>query len=307
MAKTAPIERNHPGLARWTGAGVKALIGALLAALSVVVSALQLDTIEPRPFGYTVGDVLQRRLLVDRTRDGTVDPTSLPKPGRTGRWFQLRQVKPMPDGVRLDYQIINVPPQPEVENLPSLSVRVIGPDGRARDDQIGPFTVAMAPVVQVGLNEVIQADNMRPDLNPKPIDISARRQRVLWYAGALTVLAAALLAPALARRLGWRKAGPFVRARRALRWRRGLGDEVAARSDALRRLHQAFDEATGGTLALDNVERLLLARPWLAPARANVEAFLVESRAAFFGDAQPPARARLNALADQLADLERRQ
>jgi mxaA protein len=307
MAKTAPIEGDLPSPACGRGAGVRAALLAVLTLLCALAHALQLDTIEPRPFGYTVGDVLERRLLVDRTRDGMVDPTSLPKPGRSGRWFQLRQVKPTPDGVRLDYQLVNVPPQPDLENLPSLTVRVIGPDGRARDGQIGPYTVAMAPVVHVGPNEVIQADNMRPDVNPKPIDISGRRQRVFWYAAALIALAAAQLAPALAQRLGWHQAGPFARARRALRWRRGRGDEATALSDALRRLHQAFDEATGGTLALDNVERLLLAHPWLAPARANVEAFLAESRAAFFGGAPPPTRARLNALAEQLADLERRQ
>jgi mxaA protein len=284
---------------------VRVCAGAMLAALASAAGALPLETIEPRPFGYTVGDVLERRVIVDPGRDGTVDLASLPKPGRYGRWFQLRAVTFLPDGVRLAYQIVNAPPQPDRENLPSFRVRVIGGDGRARDADIGPYTVALAPVVRLGPNEIVQSRNMRPDLEPKPIDTSRRRTRVFLYAAALIALLAVQLVPALARRLGWRRPGPFERAQRALR-RRSRRDDVEARIDALRRLHKALDEAAGGTLALDNVDRLLFAHPWLAPARASVEALLAESRAAFFGDSPPPTRARLDTLAAQLADLERR-
>jgi mxaA protein len=318
MAKTVRIEEAYPCAAP-VGEGpsfalrategkprVRVLIGALLAALAAPVGAAQLDTVEPRPFGYTVGDVLERQLLVDPSREGKLDPASLPRPGRYGRWFQLRSVTPAAGGVRLDYQIVNTPAQPDRENLPSLSVRVIGPDGSARDAQVGPFTVAMAPVVQFGPAEIVQADNVRPEMNPRPIDTSGARRRVFAYTALLIALIVLQLAPALARRVGWRQAGPFARALRALRRRRLRGDDVATRSDALRRLHQALDEATGSTLALDNVERLLVVQPWLAPARAGVEALLAQSRATFFGDAPPPSRANLHALAAQLADLERR-
>jgi mxaA protein len=279
------------------------LVAGLLSATGA--AALALETVEPRPFGYTVGDVLERTLRVDRTRDGTLDPASLPKPGRIGRWFQLRAVIPLPDGVRLDYQIVNMPPQPDRENLPSLRVRVIGPDGRARDADIGPFTVAMTPVAHFESDEAIDADDVRPDLDPRPIDTANGRARVFLYGGALTVLVAIQMAPALGRRLGWRRAGPFARALRALRRLPRREEDVAARNNALRRLHEALDEAAGRTLALDNVEVLFLAHPWLAPARASVEALLAQSRASFFAEAPPPPRAGLLSVAAQLADLER--
>jgi mxaA protein len=285
---------------------VRVVVGVALFALANSTVALQLDTVEPRPFGYTVGDVLERTLRVDRTRDGTVDPASLPKPGRVGRWFQLRAVTPLPDGVRLAYQIVNTPPQPDRENLPSLRVRVIGPDGRARDADIGPFTVAMAPVAQFGSYDAIDADDVRPDLDPPPIDTARRRERVFLYATALAVVMVMQGAPALARRLGWRRAGPFARALRALRRLARRGEDAAARNNALRRLHEALDETAGRTLALDNVELLFRAHPWLTPARASVEALLAQSRASFFGEAQPPSPTHLMSVAAQLADLERR-
>ncbi len=175
--------------------GVRVVAAAALLALANSVAAVQLETIEPRPFGYTVGDVLERTLRVDRTRDGTLDPASLPKPGRIGRWFQLRAVTPLPDGVRLAYQIVNSPTQPGRENLPSLRVRVIGPDGRARNADIGPFTVAMTPVAHFASDDVIDADDVRPDLDPQPIDTTRRRERVLLYAAALTALVAMQGAP----------------------------------------------------------------------------------------------------------------
>jgi mxaA protein len=282
------------------------LAAAVLFALAVSTRALALQTIEPRPFGYTVGDVLERTLLVEGAQEGTLDPASLPRPGRTGRWFQLRAVTALPEGARLTYQIVNLPEQADQENLPSLRVRVIGPDGRAREADIGPFTVAMTPVARFASYDVIDADAIRPDRDPQPIDTSRRRARVFLYAAALTVLAAIQLAPALARRLGWRRAGPFARALRALRRLPGREEDVAARNDALRRLHAALDEVAGRTLALDNVELLFLARPALAPARTTVEALLAQSRAAFFGQVPPPPRAHLLSVAAQLADLERR-
>jgi mxaA protein len=302
MVKIGSKGRNLPSRARVKG--VRVLAAIALTALASSARALLLETVEPRPFGYTVGDVLERTLRVDRTRDGTLDPASLPKPGRIGRWFQLRAVIPLPDGVRLDYQIVNTPPQPDRENLPSLRVRVIGPDGRARDADIGPFTVAMTPVAHFDSNDAIDADDVRPDLNPRPIDTARRRARVFLYAGALTALVAMQLAPALTRRLGWRRAGPFARALRALRRLPRREEDVAARNDALRRLHEALDEAAGRTLALDNVEVLFLAHPWMAPARASVEALLAQSRASFFAEAPPPPRADLISVAAQLADLE---
>ncbi len=305
MAKIARSERNLFSLFFTHGVGVRVL-PAVLTSVIGVAPVLALETVEPRPFGYTVGDVLERRLLVDRTRDASLDPASLPRPGRYGRWFQLRVVTPAPDGARLAYQIVNMPLQADLENLPSLRVRVIGLDGRARDADIGPFTVAMAPVAHFGSYDVIDADAVRPDLDPAPIDTSGRRDRVALYGAALIALAAVQLAPALARRLGRRRAGPFARARRALRRLPRHGEDVAARNAALLRLHEALDEAAGRTLALDNVESLFLMHPWLAPARASVEALLAQSRAAYFGEAPPPPRTQLLSVAAQLADLERR-
>jgi len=281
-----------------------ALLGLVLVLAAAAARPLSLETVEPRPFGYTVGDLLERRLLLDPARDGNLDPASLPKPGRSGRWFQLRAVTPLPDGARLAYQIVNTPLQPDQENLPSLELRVIGADGRARDAAIGPFTVTLMPVIHMGAYDVVHFADLRPDLDPQPIDTSNRRKRVLAYAAALLALGAVQLAPMLARRLGWRRAGPFARAWRALRRGPLRGEDAAARRSGLSRLHQALDEAAGLTLAQDNVEALFRAQPWLAPARAQVEALLAQSRAAFFGDAAPPPRAQLCSVAAQLASLE---
>jgi mxaA protein len=306
-------EFPHPPPACGRGVGVRVLATAVLALSTAPAPALALQSVEPRAFGYTVGDVLERRVLVDRIRDGTLDPASLPRPGRAGRWFQLRAVTPAPDGVRLLYQLVNAPLQPEQENLPSLALRLIRPDGRVQDAAIGPFTVATAPLMPFGPYDTVQDTDLRPDLDPPPIDTSARRRRVLAYGAALALLAAAQCAPWLARRVGWRPAGPFARARRALTALARRPSEARSAQEggseagrqALRRLHQALDEAAGRTLALDNVEALFGAQPWLAPARAGVERLLVASRDTFFAGAPPPPIAQVRSLVAQLADLER--
>jgi mxaA protein len=269
-----------------------------------VACALSLQTIEPRAFGYTVGDVLQRRVVLDPNRDGTLDPASLPHPGRSGRWFQLREVASAPGAVTLVYQIVNTPEQPDRENLPSLSLRVVAKDGRVLEANIGPFTVAMTPVVHFGPYEQIQMTDLRPDIAPAPIDTSARRGRIFAYAAALLALLAVQALRWLARRPSWRRAMPFARVSRALRRLSAQGDDVPTRCLALRSLHQALDQAAGVTLALDNLDTLFQAHPALESARAPVQALLAASRAAFFGQAPPPSLHQLSQWAGRLAELE---
>ncbi len=280
---------------------------ALVALLAAASGAGAVQTIEPRAFGYTVGDALERRIRVDPVEEGVLDAASLPRPGRTGRWFALRAVALESGGARLTYQIVNTPVAPAQENLPALRVQVIGPAGGAHAADIGPFTVAMFPVALLGPYDSIQESDLRPDAQPAAIDTVARRKRVLGYAAGLLITMGLWWAPRLAHRLPWRRAGPFARAWKTLRRRRAsTGDDGAARRAALRRLHEALDEAAGLTLALDNLDRLFAARPALLPARDAIVQLLQSSRAAFFGQAPPPPVPELAQLARRLADLEAR-
>ena len=286
-----------------------ALSLALAASLAAPVGARAVQTVEPRAFGYTVGDLLQRRIQVDPSLEGRIDAASLPRPGRAGRWFALRTVAPDADGaeVVLGYQLVNSPEQPVRENLPSLRVQVIGPDGRSRPADIGPFTVAIAPVAPLEASDTIQPGDLRPDRDPAPIDTGPLRRRVAALAAALLLLILAQCAPYASRRWLGRRAGPFLKASRALRRAtRGGGDDALQRQQALRRLHQALDETAGLTVAQDNLDRLFDVRPQLRPARAPIQAMLADSRAAFFGESAAPPVAQLQALARQLADLEAR-
>jgi mxaA protein len=292
-----------PGAAR-SAAQSAALSVLLLAAAPAPAPAV--GTLEPRAFGYTVGDMLERRIQVDPAREGRIEMASLPKPGRAGRWFALREVAPADDGIRLRYQIVNTPAQPALENLPSVSFRIVGADGQARSGDIGPYTVAMAPVALFGPDEAIQSTQMRPDRDPVPIQTAARRRRVAAEAAALLALIAAGVAPRLARRWLRRRAGPFMRAWRSMRSVARQRDDPALRRQALRSLHQALDEAAGVTVALDNLDRLFDAAPPLVEARGRIESMLAASRTAFFGQGPAPAAGELLSLARQLAELETR-
>src|SRR5690348_12904464 len=86
----------------------------LLAALSPGAGAAP-DTLgasseEPRAFGYTVGDVVSRRIAL-RIPDGLkLDPDSLPRAGARGRAVELQRVvlhkslAGVPEALQLDYQ-----------------------------------------------------------------------------------------------------------------------------------------------------------------------------------------------------------
>jgi len=107
-----------------------------------VACALSLQTIEPRAFGYTVGDVLQRRVVLDPNRDGTLDPASLPHPGRSGRWFPSCARWPQrPTQSRSFTRSSNTPEQAGSRESALAELRVVAKDGPRAGGQIGPFTV----------------------------------------------------------------------------------------------------------------------------------------------------------------------
>jgi hypothetical protein len=57
------------------------------------VSQLDAFTIEPRAFGYQVGDVLQRHIVVQVPDGLALDETSLPRPGARGHALELRALQ----------------------------------------------------------------------------------------------------------------------------------------------------------------------------------------------------------------------
>ncbi|MDB5955977.1 calcium incorporation protein MxaA [Ramlibacter sp.] len=254
---------------------------------------------QPRPFGYSVGDIATQRVLL--ARDGrAIAPSTLPEAGRANSWLERRtaRIERDADGRRwlaVDYQVITAPRTLARVAIPGweLAGAAGTPTLRvpAATISVGPLTAPPAAGEAVSL----RADH------PAPFIATGAMQRRLWQW--LAALAATLVAwLAFVAWTVWRARSrlPFARALRQLRAR---GTAPAAARVAL---HHAFDGTAGRVLHTGTLAILFDRAPWLRPVQAQVERFYADSASLFFG-AGPPAQAESPlALCRQLRRLERR-
>jgi mxaA protein len=239
------------------------------------------SVVEPRAFGYRVGDVLQRRIALQVPDGMTLDRASLPRAGRPGQPLELRSVSWSGAGALvLEYQVFLSPPAVRTLELPPLRLRFSGPAGE-RVLRIEPWPVTVAPLVPVDAPSRAGLGEMRPDAPPPPIDTTAVRRRLWAYAGALA-LAAGYLAHVYFG-LGWRgrRARPFADAWRALR-SGASAPPAEQRRAAFVRLHEALNASAGEALFESGLDRFVAAQPAFAPLRAELAEFFRRSRDEFF-------------------------
>jgi mxaA protein len=275
-------------------------------------------TIEPRAFGYFLGDTLERIVEIETGADDEIVPASLPRTGPSSYWLELRAVEqisePHGDGrlhrLKLTYQAFYAPIDPRKQTIPSMEIAVRGPNG-SEAATIPPFSFLMSPLREIFPEKSGETAEtfLRPDHAP-----GRRSSGHLRTAASVAALLSALFLGLLARDLAWwpfhrRPARPFSRAVREIARALGKGGADGYRA-ALLALHRAFDTAAGHRLLAADVESFLAAHPGHDGTRIEVERFFAASRAVFFGEAQregetglPPTE--LTELAAALARQER--
>lgn len=297
------MSRHLPllAVALWIGAGPAG-------AVEVATASSQ----EPRAFGHTIGDVVERVVVVELPRGHTLDETSLPRRVGQGQAVELREAalrsRWQLGGTRheltLHYQVMLSPPALRTLELPPVTLRVKGP-ARTEELRVDAWPLLVGPLsptearLREGLGE------MRPDAPAPLVDTSAARARLLaGGAAALTLLGY----------LGWVYFGlPWAASRRrpfALAWRalRGLprapSDEQ--RQAAYRCLHDALNRTAGRVVFAADIGRFTEAHPRFAGLRDELHLFFARSGEQFF--AGLPAGAHdpwLAAFARRCRDAER--
>lgn len=257
--------------------------------------------LQPRPFGYVVGDLMQQRVLLEGGARA-VDLTSLPKPGRIGAWLERRASSVVSDSqghawLVVDYQLINAPQAITTINIPAwdLHLRTSG-----LTLQVPAWPVSIEPLTQRtvigqgGLQE-LRADRPAPSIPTGPLVRSIE----IW-AGALGVVLALWLGWVLWR--NWRAAAnqPFARAAREIR---AAGEQSP---QAWQAMHQAFDRTAGRVVQATTLPALFRAASHLDPLRPRIEAFFAQSRELFFGAGLPEHPISVRELCGELRRIERR-
>jgi mxaA protein len=282
---------------------VRALRVLVLAAALVGGAALAApgDAVvrQPRPFGYTVGDIAVQQVLLARD-GGAFEPAALPGPARVSAWLERRtaRVEAAADGARwlvVEYQVVNAPRSLATVPLPGWEL-----PGRAG---AAPLRVAPAALSIAPLTAPVRAGEalpLRPD-RPAPLVDTAAMQRALalWLAALATCLAGWI---GYAGWSAWRARTtlPFACALRALR------AQPPASPAAFLALHHAFDRTAGRVVHAATLDALFARAPHLQPLRPQVERFYAQSAALFFGAGLPPDAVSPQELCRALGRLERR-
>jgi mxaA protein len=248
----------------------------------------RLETVEPRAFGYSLGDVIERRVVVEAQAPYTLTAKSLPRPGRIGAWLELRapEVKAMHDGganryqIVLVYQLVNSPNEVRTLALPEADLEFTGGERPVRET-IPEFLFTAGPLTPEQIVARGPLDEMQPDVTPPPVPTDAIQKRLAGYAAAAAVILL-FLAYAL-----WgipfldRTRGPFARAVGEVKRLARARDDAATRK-AIRRIHRAFDETAGRAVFASEVSSFLARHPRYASLGPEIARFYELSRQEFF-------------------------
>jgi mxaA protein len=300
-----------PASMRRTAAAVLALAAAVRSADAAGPTVLDATTSEPRAFGYQVGDVVQRRIVVGVPDGLVLDAASLPRPGARGRALELRAVQRerAAGGAReeltLEYQVFLSPPAVRTLEMPAFELRFDGRP-RAQELRIDAWPVTVAPLVPVEVSPRRGLGELQPDVEPPAIDTLPAQRRLAAYGVALVLLLGGLAVVYFGLPWWGRRHRPFANAWRDLHALPAQPDDAAWRS-ACTRLHEALNTSAGEVLFEHGLQAFVRRRPAFAGLHDDIRRFLALSRRTFFADGAraPDDAAWLVGLARRCRDAER--
>jgi mxaA protein len=272
------------------------LLGAYAEDGIVTDPRVNIRTIEPkRDVGYTVGDILERTVILEAQKPYQLLETSLPIAGNDkkrrgkGSGIEVREVRlEKSTGIgkniytlHLSYQVFTNTIVAKPAALPAEMVK-FGGEGKNFEVRIPSWSFRISPLAVYG--SVVVERDMSGFRGPLKLD-ATRYYHGLW--AALGVLALALLG--LLYVLGtssWlpRMGGPFARAYRDLKKLPATPEGVA---QGVTRLHQALNSTAGNSVF--DTAGLLKRKPGFAPVAPELEQFFGLSRTIFFEPTAPHA------------------
>lgn len=290
--------------------GVSTALAMTLCACSAApqspLEAFEVQT--PRPFGYVLGDELERRIHV-AVRDGfALQPASLPATGSLNRRLDIKQVtvgkhaagNALQYDITVRYQVFYAPLEVKILALPGFTL-AFERGSQHIEQRVPDWHFSVSPLRELAVRKDGAHEYLRPDAAPPPIDTG-----LLWlrFNAALlsTVLAASLLAyrygyiPGLSRRRIFKQAA-----------RRLVQLPAQDAGAALAVMHGALNTLNHGPLFAHRLADFYRRHPAYAVIGDELQWFFGCSDRYFFGGGQADAETlqRLKNLCRLCRDIER--
>jgi len=245
---------------------------------------LQVD----RDFGYTIGSIIEQRLIVDLPRGASLEADTLPTPGPVNEWLDLRAIRWQERTdqrweLAVAYLVLKGVRNPEPASIPPL---VLGLRQGTATAQLQtpewPFT--LMPVIPPAIPDEKVA--IRGPL-PAP-SFSLRTQAVAMAACLLGAAAGAAVAAVRLGLLPWfRENRPFARTFREVRKLSRRAKEETGYAAALQLVHQAIDETLGCAVFPALIGEFFARKPAFLSLRTEFESFFLSSQRYFFDTGIP--------------------
>lgn len=298
---------------------------SILLAVAMLVSgparAASISVTDSRPFGYFLGDIVKRHIIVHAKPGESLDLGSLPRPGPVNYWLELAgaNIDESDEGegkayrLTLAYQTFYAPLDPRKLTIPGFKLKIDSGTG-SHELSVPELEFLTSPLRRLFASQSDKASTateLRPD--HMGAALATGRDRTAMLVSGLIALASLI---ALARHNAWwpfhhRPQRPFTQAARYLRANAERLAGTAGYRAALLRLHRAFDTAAGRRVLSEDVDGFITQHPQFAPLTPEVQRLFAVSRQAFFANDVDHARAAMpleavTRLSERLGAAERR-
>jgi len=260
--------------------------------------------------GIHIGDVLERKVVIETSQPYQLSKTTLPMKGLSRDGIELsdidvntrQQGNKTLNEITLRYQVFMSSPTPVVVQLPEEVFAMAG-GAKALMLKLPVWRFWFSPLVAADITTA--KGNLQPQFKPALIATETDRVLLAVLLGLVVVGGLGLVYVNADRRWMPFMGGAFARAHREIkRLPRTAGQD----RKALFLLHQAFNQTHGANLFAAEIGRFIASHPAFAKARPDIEKFFKKSNQSLFTQAQPDRVQFMQALttfSKTLRDCER--
>lgn len=268
---------------------------------------VSIETKDPAKLvGYTVGDIIEREVILTIKTPYKLVDTSLPITGYEKRYkgqligIELKSIanekKESKDKsvhhIKLAYQVFtnNVVAKPASLGPEYLSLINTSNTKELVKYRVPSLNIAVSPIAVFG--QVKIENNMSPFLGPLPLSDSKEKQTLKISLAAIVVSLIGLLY--ILGKHAWlpRMGGAFAKSFRTVR---KTADNAEGLKQAVSALHLALNTTAGMSIFNDNLDAFLHQHPNFKPVKAEIQEFLNLSRHVYFEPSFKPSSIQHNA------------